>query len=147
MRKLKLLWTQVLPATEAAWRTLVTKQPCFCWNDDERCTGIAFKINHKIFISQWLPIATKTVTQISELNMHSYSLILLNMHNVCTAAPSSAPRDVTVTRADDDVTNIRVRWRPPRRTNGDITGKWRNSSQSHQWPPTDRQQSLASQWV
>jgi len=48
---------------------------------------------------------------------------LLNMYEVCIAAPSSAPRDVTVTPSDDDVTSIRVRWRPPRHTNGDITGK------------------------
>ena len=51
-----------------------------------------------------------------------------------TAAPSSAPRDVTVTRSDDDVMSIRVRWRPPRRTNGDITGKWHHSSELSQYP-------------
>jgi len=44
------------------------------------------------------------------------------MYDVCVAAPSTAPRDVTVTQSDDDVTNIRVKWRPPRHTNGDITG-------------------------
>jgi len=30
MRKLKLLWTQVLPAAEAAMRTPVTKKPYLC---------------------------------------------------------------------------------------------------------------------
>jgi len=45
------------------------------------------------------------------------------MYDVCIAAPSTAPRDVRVTQSDDDVINIRVKWRPPRHTNGDITGK------------------------
>lgn len=48
-----------------------------------------------------------------------YSATITN--STFETAPSSAPRDVTVTQSDDDVANIQVRWRPPRHTNGNVT--------------------------
>ena len=48
-------------------------------------------------------------------------MVVLNQ--TMEAAPSSAPRDLSVETLDDRPTSVVLHWQPPRQPNGPITGK------------------------
>ncbi|KAK2725812.1 neogenin-like isoform X1 [Artemia franciscana] len=50
----------------------------------------------------------------------AWSLVVLN--TTFEAAPSSAPRDLTVVPMEDNPTMINLNWQPPKQPNGQITG-------------------------
>jgi len=51
-----------------------------------------------------------------------WSMIVLNQTQ--EAAPSTAPRDLTIQTVEDRPTSVLLRWQPPKQINGQITGSW-----------------------
>jgi hypothetical protein len=49
-----------------------------------------------------------------------WSMIVLNQTQ--EAAPSTAPRDLTIQTVEDRPTSVLLRWQPPKQINGQITG-------------------------
>lgn len=49
-----------------------------------------------------------------------WSMVVLNQTQ--EAAPSTAPRDLTIQTVEDRPTSVLLRWQPPKQPNGQITG-------------------------
>lgn len=47
------------------------------------------------------------------------------MNQTEEAAPSSAPRDLTVRSVDDRPTSVILQWLPPKMSNGPVTGQFK----------------------